>query len=215
MAAPRAAAADHEQSFHAHLSGGKARLLPVPLMNFINGGAHADNNLDFQAIMVVPHGATTFAEALRMGAEIFHSLKRVLLDRGLSTNVGDEGGFAPGIKSNDEALDLALKGILRAGYRPGIDASLALDCAASEFYEKHTYHLLAEDLRLTSEGLVDYYEDLVKRFPIVSIEDGLAEDDWTGWEGLTKRLGGKIQIVGDDIFVTNPAILAKGIKRKI
>jgi enolase len=215
MSVARAFAADHDHSFFAHLSDGKAKLLPAPLMNFINGGAHADNNLDFQEIMVVPHKAKTFAQAVRMGAEIFQSLKSVLHDKGLSTNVGDEGGFAPGVHSNEEAIDLALKGILRAGYRPGAEASIALDCAASEFYEKGKYHLLAEDAHLSAEKLVDRYEDLVRRFPIVSIEDGMAEDDWAGWAELTQRLGNKIQLVGDDLFVTNPTIFKEGIDKGI
>ncbi len=215
MAVARAFAADQDHSFFAHISDGKARLLPAPLMNFVNGGAHADNNLDFQEIMVVPHKAKNFAEALRMGAEIFHSLKAVLHDKGLSTNVGDEGGFAPGVHSNEEAIDLAIKGVLAAGYRPGADASIALDCAASEFYEKGKYHLLAEDAHLSSEKLVDRYEDLVRRYPIVSIEDGMAENDWTGWAELTQRLANKVQLVGDDLFVTNPAIFKEGIDKGI
>ncbi|HLE48140.1 MAG TPA: phosphopyruvate hydratase [Candidatus Thermoplasmatota archaeon] len=215
VAVARAEAAHQGAPFHAYLSNGKARLLPLPLMNFINGGAHADNTLDFQEIMIVPHHAKTFREALRMGSEIFHSLKAVLREKGLSTNVGDEGGFAPNVKSNEEAIDLAIKGILRAGYQPGRDASLALDVAATEFYEKGKYHLLAEDLHLASAELIDHYERLVDRFPIVSIEDGMAEDDWDGWAALTKRLGKRVQLVGDDVFVTNPEIFAEGIRKKV
>lgn len=215
LANAKAAAAEAGKPLHAYLSKGHAELLPVPLMNFINGGAHADNNLDFQEIMVVPHRAKSFAEALRMGSEIFHSLKAVLSEQGLSTNVGDEGGFAPNTKSNEDALELAVKGILRAGYRPGTDASIALDCAATEFYENGKYHLLASNEHLRSGELVDLYQDLVRRYPIVSIEDGMAEDDWNGWKDLTKRLGRKVQIVGDDVFVTNPAILQEGIEKGV
>jgi enolase len=213
LAVAHARAADRGEGLYAHLSQGRAKLLPAPLMNFINGGAHADNNLDFQEIMVVPHRAKSFAEALRMGAEIFHSLKAVLHDGGLSTNVGDEGGFAPAVRSNEEAIDLAMQGIERAGYRAGKDASIALDCAASEFFEKGEYHLEAEDARLAPTQLVDRYEALVKRYPIVSIEDGMAENDWTGWSELTQRLGNRVQLVGDDLFVTNPAIFQEGITK--
>lgn len=215
LAVAHAAARDARQGLYAYLSRGRAELLPVPLMNFINGGAHADNNLDFQEIMVVPHRASSFGEALRMGAEIFHSLKKVLSDKALSTNVGDEGGFAPNVKTNDEALELAMAGIRAAGYRPRRDASLALDCAASEFYKQGRYHLGAEGFHLRSAELVDHYADMVRRFPIVSIEDGMAENDWRGWGLLTKKLGKKIQIVGDDVFVTNPKILAEGIQRRV
>lgn len=215
LAAAHAAAKDARQSLQAYLSKGRAELLPVPLMNFINGGAHADNNLDFQEIMVVPHRASSFREALRMGAEIFHSLRRVLRDKALSTSVGDEGGFAPNVKANDDALELAVQGIRAAGYRPGRDASLALDCAASEFYKRGKYHLGAEGLHLRSAELVDHYAALVRRFPIVSLEDGMAENDWRGWVLLTKKLGSKIQIVGDDVFVTNPKILAEGIQKRV
>jgi enolase len=215
IATARAAAEDAGQPLHAYLSRGRAELLPVPLMNFLNGGAHADNDLEFQEIMIVPHRAKSFKEALRIGAEIFQNLKRVLHDQGLSTNVGDEGGFAPNVGTAEEALELATKGIIRAGYRPGWDASFALDCAASELFENGRYHLSPENMHADSGEMVDFYVDLVKRYPILSIEDGLAEDDWSGWAELTKKLGPKIQIVGDDIFVTNPKILAQGIKKKV
>jgi enolase len=215
IAAAKAAAMDSDQSLHAYLSQGQAELLPVPLMNFINGGVHADNDLEFQEIMIVPHRAKTFRDALRMGAEIFQNLKRVLHDQGLSTNVGDEGGFAPNVGTAEEALELAQKGIIRAGYRPGWDASFALDCAATELYENGKYHLSPENLHSDSGEMVDFYADLVKRFPIISIEDGLAEDDWDGWRELTKKLGTKVQLVGDDLFVTDPKTLQDGIRRNV
>jgi enolase len=181
-------------------------------MNVINGGAHADNNLDFQEFMIVPHGAESFADALRMGAEVFASLKGVLKGKGLTTLVGDEGGFAPSLASHDEAFDLLMMAIEKAGYRPGEEVSLALDAASSEFYREGSYQLEGGKRRLSSEKLVDYYDELISRYPVVSIEDGLAEDDWEGWIAMTARIGRRVQLVGDDLFVTNPSILAEGIR---
>jgi enolase len=195
------------------IGGAKARTLPVPLMNIVNGGAHADNRLDFQEFMIVPHGAPTFAEALRAGAEVFHALKSVLKKRGLSTNVGDEGGFAPDLSNNDEAIEVVLQAIEQAGYRPGRHVSLALDCAATEFFEGGVYRFRkAGGPEITTDGMIDLYARLVSAYPIVSIEDGLAEDDWDGWQALTTRLGKKVQLVGDDLFVTNSARLKRGIE---
>ncbi len=185
-------------------------------MNVINGGAHADNNLDLQEFMIVPAGAPTFAEALRMAAEVFHTLKALLKKKGLSTAVGDEGGFAPNLGSNEEALSLIVEAIQMAGYRPGGDLALALDAAASEFYENGRYVMKGEaQAHRSSEDMIKYYEDLIRRYPILSIEDGLSEQDWKGWKMLTDRLGDRVQLVGDDIFVTNPEIFAKGIKEGI
>ena len=194
----------------------KDYVLPVPLMNVLNGGKHADNNVDLQEFMIVPAGAKSFAEALRYGAEVFHSLKAVLKTKGYVTSVGDEGGFAPNLSSNTEALDLLIEAIKKAGYEPGKDVYIALDPAASEFYND-VYVLLGEkeNKEKTSEQMVEFYKTLVNKYPIVSIEDGLAEDDWDGWKLLTKELGQKIQLVGDDIFVTNPKIFKKGIEEKI
>jgi enolase len=185
--------------------------LPVPMMNIINGGAHADNNVDFQEFMVLPVGASSFSEALRAGTEIFHSLKSVLKGHGLSTAVGDEGGFAPDFRSNVEALDTILEAIGKAGYKAGEDVLLGLDVASSEFFENGKYHLVGENKRLTSEQFVDFLADWVAQYPIITIEDGLAEDDWSGWKLLTERVGSKVQLVGDDLFVTNPKILKQGI----
>ncbi len=186
--------------------------LPVPMMNIINGGAHADNNVDFQEFMVLPVGFDSFAEALRAGTEIFHSLKSVLKGHGLSTAVGDEGGFAPDFRSNVEALDTILEAIGKAGYTAGEDVLLGLDVASSEFYDNGKYHLVGENKRLTSEQFVDFLADWAAQYPIITIEDGLAEDDWAGWKLLTDRIGGKVQLVGDDLFVTNPKILKEGIE---
>ncbi|KAF1686179.1 phosphopyruvate hydratase [Pseudoxanthomonas broegbernensis] len=186
--------------------------LPVPMMNIINGGAHADNNVDFQEFMVLPVGASSFSEALRTGTEIFHSLKSVLKGHGLSTAVGDEGGFAPDFRSNVEALDTILEAIGKAGYTAGEDVLLGLDVASSEFFDNGKYHLVGENKRLTSEQFVDFLADWAARYPIVTIEDGLAEDDWAGWKLLTERIGDKVQLVGDDLFVTNPKILKQGIE---
>ncbi len=196
----------------AELDGSPGRYsMPVPMMNILNGGAHADNNVDIQEFMVQPVGAATFTEALRCGAEIFHTLKAVLSSNGLSTAVGDEGGFAPNLPSNEAALQMIMESIDKAGYKAGEDVFLALDCAASEFYKEGSYVLSGEDKQFDAEGFSDYLADLVSRYPILSIEDGLDEDDWKGWLYLTKILGDRIQLVGDDLFVTNPAILKKGI----
>ena len=190
------------------------KTLPVPMMNILNGGEHADNNVDIQEFMVMPVGAINFREALRMGAEIFHSLKAVLKAKGLNTAVGDEGGFAPNLSSNEEALKTIVEAIEKAGYKPGEEVVLALDVAATELYdeEKKVYNLAGEGRTLTVEEMIDYYEELVNKYPIISIEDGLAEDDWEGWKILTERLGNKIQLVGDDLFVTNTERLKKGIE---
>jgi enolase len=216
LAVARAAADDAGLPLYAYLGGVGGRLLPVPMMNVINGGAHADNGIDFQEFMLVPAGADSFSNALRMGVEVFHALKELLKSRKLSTGVGDEGGFAPALPSNTAALDLLMDAIEAAGYRPGDDVALALDIAASEFAEEGgRYRLRRENVVLNSEELVTRYESLVDRYPIVSIEDGLGEDDWAGWALLTKRLGSRVQLVGDDLFVTNPAIIQQGIQKSI
>lgn len=216
MAAARAAANETGQPLYRYLGGANARTLPVPLMNIINGGAHADNQLDLQEFMIVPVGARQFSEALRMATEVFHVLKSILKQRGLSTAVGDEGGFAPNLSSNEEACSLIVQAIEKAGYKAGRDVALALDAAASEFYDKGHYHLAAEKKPdRSSEEMVDYYATLVDRYPIVSIEDGLSEHDWKGWRMLTERLGSRVQLVGDDIFVTNVKIFAEGISEGI
>lgn len=196
---------------YRYLGGVQGVTLPVPLMNVINGGKHADNNVDFQEFMLVPGGATTFAESLRMGVETFHALKSVLKGRGYNTNVGDEGGFAPDLKSNVEAVEVLLEAISKAGYKPGQDIALALDPASSEFYKDGKYVLEADGKSLTGEEMAAYWESWVNQYPIVSIEDGLAEDDWDTWKLLTERIGNKCQLVGDDLFVTNPEFLKKGI----
>ncbi|RMG20331.1 MAG: phosphopyruvate hydratase [Deltaproteobacteria bacterium] len=215
MAAARAAADELGLPLYAYLGGATARLLPVPLMNILNGGVHADNNVDFQEFMIVPGGLPTFAEALRTGAEVFHALKQVLKDRGLSTSVGDEGGFAPNLESNTQALDLILEAIEAAGYRAGEDVALALDVASTEFYRDGRYHLEGEGRTLDAEELVDLYAQLCERYPIVSIEDGMAEDDWVGWKALTERLGPSVQLVGDDLFVTQIPRLQRGIEERV
>jgi len=216
LAVARAAADDAGLPLYAYLGGPGGRLLPVPMMNVINGGAHADNGLDFQEFMIVPAGAENFSTALRMGAEIFHALKDLLRDKRLGTGVGDEGGFAPALGSNVAGLDLLMQAIERAGYRPGDDVALALDVAASEFAEEGgRYRLRRENVILDSEEMVTRYEQMLGRYPIVSIEDGLGEDDWAGWAMLTKRLGDRVQLVGDDLFVTNPAIIQQGIQKRI
>jgi enolase len=215
MAASRAAASAYGLPLYRYLGGINARYLPIPMMNIINGGVHAANNLDIQEFMIVPISSKTFAQAVRMGAEIFHSLKKVLKKKGLSTSVGDEGGFAPDLKSNEDAIKFIINAIESAGYQPGKDVGLALDSAASEFYKKGKYILNSENKKLKPEEMIDYYEDLIDKYPIFSIEDGLAEQDWDNWELLTDRLGGTIQIVGDDIFVTNPKIFNKGIEEGI
>ncbi|MCI0549306.1 MAG: phosphopyruvate hydratase [Candidatus Rokubacteria bacterium] len=212
LATARAAADDAGLPLYQYLGGPGARILPVPLMNVVNGGAHADNGLDIQEFMLVPTGAGSFAEALRCGVEIFHTLRRLLQDKGLSTGVGDEGGFAPRLGGNVEALDFLVRAVERAGYRPGEDVFLALDAAASEFGAEGRYRLRADGSEKTSESMIAFYESLVERYPICSIEDGLGEDDTEGWRALTRRLGDRIQLVGDDLFVTNPAILQEGIR---
>ncbi|MCD6452045.1 MAG: phosphopyruvate hydratase [Acidobacteria bacterium] len=215
LAVAKAAAEYLGLPLYRYLGGVSARVLPVPLMNVINGGAHADNNLDIQEFMIVPAGASSFSQALRMGSEVFHQLKKVLKEKGLATSVGDEGGFAPDLSTNEEAIELILKGIEKAGYKPGKDLFIALDAAASEFYENGSYRLAAEGKELSPEELVSYYENLLSRYPIISLEDGMAENDWEGWRLLTARLGDKVQLVGDDIFVTNKKIIAKGIRESI
>ncbi len=215
LAVAKAAAADLEVPLYRYIGGVRARVLPVPMMNVVNGGEHADNNVDLQEFMIMPVGACCFREALRMGAEVFHNLKKVLQDRGYSTAVGDEGGFAPNLKSNEEAIEVILKAIEKAGYKPGEQVAIALDPAASEFYEDGKYNLSAEGQKLSSEEMVDFYADWVAKYPIVSIEDGMAEGDWDGWKLMTDTLGKKIQIVGDDLFVTNTKIFKKGIEMGI
>ncbi|MGQ9487337.1 MAG: phosphopyruvate hydratase [Armatimonadota bacterium] len=212
LAVAKAAAEGLGLPLFQYLGGVFAHTLPVPQMNILNGGKHADSNVDLQEFMVVPAGAEDFPEALRMGVEVYHSLKGVLKAHGYNTAVGDEGGFAPNLRSNAEALDLIVEAIEKAGYTPGEDCYLALDPAASEFYEGGMYHLKGEGRALTSEDMVAYYEDLVNRYPIVSIEDGLAENDWDGWKVLTERLGSRVQLVGDDLFVTNVQFLNRGIE---
>jgi enolase len=216
LAVAKAAAIETGQPLYRYLGGTNARVLPVPLMNIINGGAHADNRLDLQEFMIVPIGASHFSEAVRMSTEVFHSLKALLKKKGLSTAVGDEGGFAPDLQSNEEALTLIMEAIEEAGYQPGQDMALALDCAASELYDKNRYVLEAEKTReRSSEEMIAYYGKLLDRYPILSIEDGLSEVDWKGWRMLTEKLGERVQLVGDDIFVTNVEIFAKGIDEGI
>lgn len=218
LAVAKAAAEEAGMPLYKYIGGANARELPLPMMNIINGGAHADNNVDIQEFMIMPAGACCFAEALRMGAEIFHALKGVLKAKGYNTAVGDEGGFAPNLKSNEEALEVIMEAIVKAGYKPGEDVLLALDVASSELFdkEKGIYTLENEAQKeKTREDMVSFYENLVNKYPIISIEDGMAENDWEGWKLMTDRLGKKIQIVGDDLFVTNPAILKEGIQKGI
>ncbi|MFH1189808.1 MAG: phosphopyruvate hydratase [Candidatus Omnitrophota bacterium] len=216
LAAAKASAASKGMPLYKYIGGAKAHVLPVPMMNILNGGSHADNNVDLQEFMIMPVGAASFREALRWGAEVFHSLKKILHDRKLSTAVGDEGGFAPNLKSNVEAVEAILAAIDKAGYRAGKDISLALDPAASSFFENGKYVLEAEPkVDNTSDDMIKFYSDWVAKYPIISIEDGLAEDDWDGWKALTKALGNKIQLVGDDLFVTNVKRLRIGIEKKI
>jgi len=214
LAAAHAASNASKTPLYRFIGGDEANLLPSPMMNVLNGGEHADNSVDVQEFMLYPLGAPTFSEALRWGAEVFHTLKKVLLEKGYSTAVGDEGGFAPDLKSNEEALELILQAIDQAGYEAGKDISIALDPASSEFYEEGTYLLASEGRELDSAAMVEFWADWVARYPIVSIEDGLAEDDWDGWALLTEKLGNRCQLVGDDLFVTNPKILARGIEEK-
>ncbi|TFG99481.1 MAG: phosphopyruvate hydratase [Calditrichales bacterium] len=217
LAVAKAAAEELGLSLFQYLGGVNAKTLPVPMMNIINGGSHADNNVDLQEFMIVPAGAPTFREGLRMGAEIFHQLKKVLIKKGYNTAVGDEGGFAPDLKSNEEAIEVILAAVAQAGYKAGKDVFLALDPASSEFYDKKKkrYILASEKRELTADEMVAFYADWVKKYPIVSIEDGMAEDDWDGWKKMTEVLGDKIQLVGDDLFVTNTERLALGIEKKI
>ncbi len=211
LAVAKAAAKSSRLPLFRYVGGAQAHLLPVPMMNIINGGAHADNPIDIQEFMIMPVGAASLAEAVRIGAEIFHTLRKNLKDAGHNTNVGDEGGFAPNLKSADEALGFITSAIEKAGYRPGDDVVLALDCAATEFYKNGIYEIHGEDKRLDSAGMVAYLADLVSQYPIVSIEDGMSEDDWAGWKLLTQTIGAKVQLVGDDLFVTNTERLARGI----
>ncbi|MGC9945584.1 MAG: phosphopyruvate hydratase [Bryobacteraceae bacterium] len=217
MAAARAAAASEHTPLYRYLGGAGARLLPVPMMNVLNGGAHADNSVDVQEFMIAPYGATKFSEAIRMGVEVFHTLKKVLKKRGYSTAVGDEGGFAPNLKSNVEALEVLLEGITQAGYKPGENVGICIDPASSEFYQDGKYVFKKSDKsERTSDQMVEFWADWVRQYPaIISLEDGMSEEDWDGWQALTDALGGKIQLVADDIFVTNPEIFARGIERGI
>jgi enolase len=214
MAVARAAAVAHGLPLFRYIGGVKAGVLPVPMMNIVNGGAHADNNIDFQEFMIMPAGAANFPEAIRMGAEVFHNLKKLLHDGGYATAVGDEGGFAPNLKSNEEAVEMILKAVEKAGYRPGEDLYIALDVAASEFLDKKTGKYVfkkSDQSSRSAEDLIQLYASWCSRYPLVSIEDGLAEDDWTGWQGLSRELGRKIQLVGDDLFVTSTERLARGM----
>jgi len=215
LAAARAAAASAGEPLWRYLGGADASLLPVPTMNVLNGGVHADNPVDFQEFMIAPVGAGSFAQAIRMGAEVYHELQRTLRSRGLSTAVGDEGGFAPALSSNEAPLDLLVSAIGAAGYRPGEDVAICLDPAASEFFKNGRYELAGEGRSLSSADMVDYWSAITDRHPVLSLEDGMAEQDWDGWRHLTERLGGRLQLVGDDIFVTNPEILREGIERGV
>src|SRR5690554_6568421 len=218
LAVAKAAANELGMPLYRYIGGVNARTLPVPMMNILNGGSHADNSIDFQEFMVMPIGAQSFAHALQMGTEIFHHLKKVLKDKGFSTNVGDEGGFAPNLGSNEEAIEYVLKAIENAGYKPGEEVGIAMDAAASEFYieEEKVYHFhKSSGDKLTADDMVAYWKDWVNKYPIVSIEDGLWEDDWKGWKSLTKAIGNKVQLVGDDLFVTNVNRLQKGIDQNV
>ncbi|MBA3517426.1 MAG: phosphopyruvate hydratase [Rhizobiales bacterium] len=215
LAVAKAAAEANALPLYRYVGGTNARLLPVPMMNIINGGVHADNPIDFQEFMIMPVGAETFAEAVRMGAEIFHTLKKALKEAGHNTNVGDEGGFAPGLASAEDALQFVMRSIEQAGYRPGEDVFLALDCASTEFFKDGRYDLQGEGRVLGSDEMASYLADLVARYPIISIEDGMAEDDWDGWGALTEVVGGKCQLVGDDLFVTNTRRLREGVNRGV
>ena len=215
LAVAKAAADQASLPLYLYIGGTNARLMPVPMMNIVNGGAHADNPIDIQEFMILPVGAKTLADAVRTGAEVFQALKKALHDAGHNTNVGDEGGFAPNLKSADEALGFITKAIEAAGYKPGDDVMLGLDAASTEFFKNGKYVMEGEGKTLDSAGMVKYLETLVGRYPIVSIEDGMAEDDWEGWALLTREIGGKVQLVGDDLFVTNPARLREGIEKKV
>jgi enolase len=215
IAIAKAAANELDLPLYRYLGGFYARTLPTPMMNILNGGKHADNTVDVQEFMVVPHGAESFREALRMGTEVFHALKSVLKAKGLSTSVGDEGGFAPNLSSNEEAIQVIMQAIEKAGYRPGVDASIAMDVAATEIYKDGRYDFEGEGVVRSTDELIAYYDDLITRYPIISIEDGLSEDDWEGWAKLTKTLRGRVQLVGDDLFVTNTERLARGIQENV
>jgi enolase len=212
LAVAKAAANYVGLPLYRYIGGVNAKELPVPMMNILNGGKHADNNVDIQEFMILPAGASSFAEAFRMGAEVFHNLKGVLKKKGYNTAVGDEGGFAPNLRSNEEALEVIVEAIHKAGYKPGEDVFLGLDVAATELFKDGTYFLAGEGLTMSSDQMIDYYDKLISRYPVISIEDGLAEDDWEGWQKMTKALGKKIQIVGDDLFVTNTERVSKGIE---
>ena len=215
MAAAHAAAKEAGQPLYRHLNKSGEFILPVPMMNIINGGSHADNSVDLQEFMILPVGAPNFREAIRYGAEVFHNLSKVLKSKGLATTVGDEGGFAPNLSSNEEAISVILQAIEQAGYKPGVDIYLGLDAAASEYYADGIYDLASEGKTYSSAQMADFFVDWVDRYPIISIEDGFDENDWDGWKLMTEKLGGRIQLVGDDLFVTNPAILKKGIEKNI
>ncbi|MBL7885084.1 MAG: phosphopyruvate hydratase [Bacteroidia bacterium] len=218
LAVARAAAEEARQPLYRYVGGVNANLLPIPMMNIINGGSHADNSIDFQEFMIMPVGASNFSDAIRMGTEVFHHLKKVLKDKGYSTNVGDEGGFAPNLKSNEEAIESVLKAIEVAGYKPGEDIYIAMDAASSEFYieKENVYHFKkSSGEKLTPAQMVDYWADWTKKYPILSIEDGLAEDDWSGWKLLSDKIGSKVQLVGDDLFVTNVNRLQQGVDQNI
>jgi enolase len=215
MAVARAAAEESGLPLYRYFGGAGAMQMPVPMMNVINGGAHANNSLDLQEFMIVPVGAASFREALRCGAEVFQTLKKLLADKGMPTTVGDEGGFAPSLAKNEEAIKLILEAVERAGYAPGSEVVLALDCASSEFFRNGRYHVESEGLELTAAAFADYLAGWCDKYPIISIEDGMAEDDWEGWKTLTRRLGRKVQLVGDDIFVTNTRIVAEGIRQGV
>ncbi len=218
LAVAKAAAQDAGLPLYRYLGGGNAKVLPVPMMNILNGGSHADNSIDFQEFMIMPHNADSFSESLRMGVEVFHHLKKVLKDQGHSTNVGDEGGFAPNLGSNEEAIEVVLAAIEKAGYKPGDDISIAMDAASSEFYDEKEgiYHFFKSDGRkLSSDEMASYWNEWTSKYPIVSIEDGMWEDDWAGWKSLTDQVGSRLQLVGDDLFVTNVERLTKGIEEGI
>ncbi|MDP4160727.1 MAG: phosphopyruvate hydratase [Bacillota bacterium] len=214
LASAKAAAESLGLPLYQYLGGVNAKELPVPMMNILNGGKHADNNVDIQEFMIMPVGASSFAEALKMGTEVYHSLKAVLKEKTLATAIGDEGGFAPSLESNEDALLCIMDAIQRAGYLPGEQVALAIDVAATELFENGTYNLAGEGLKKSSDEMIDYYEGLISRYPIVSIEDGLSEEDWEGWRKMNERLGDRVQLVGDDLFVTNPKRLARGIEEK-
>jgi len=215
LAVAKAAAAESEKPLYRYLNTGADLLLPVPMMNIINGGAHAHKGADIQEFMVVPHGVASFSQAVQCGAEIFHALKAELKSLGLNTAVGDEGGFAPTLEANEQAIEIILKAIEKAGYKPNEQVSIGLDCASSEFYKDGQYHLESEGKVYSSDEFIEYLTNLIEKYPIITVEDGLAEDDWDGWASLTSAVGSKVQLVGDDLFVTNPEIFAKGIEKGV